>query len=130
MSSAADDDAGARMRRRRFASEVERVKRKSGGLTPRHHAILEGVFELEPKPDWRTEARLAEQLGLDHLAVKTWFRSRRVKAKRSRLRVVGIALMFVVLVVLACVYLWELNGGAGRAGMRVVFSRTHDAGFI
>jgi hypothetical protein len=40
------DDAGARMRRRQFASEVERLKARQGGLTPRHHTILEGVYEL------------------------------------------------------------------------------------
>ena len=68
----ADDDAGARMRRRQFASEVERLKSRQSGLTPRHQSILEGVYELEPRPDWRTEARLASQLGLDSVAVTCW----------------------------------------------------------
>jgi len=31
---------------------VERLKRRQSGLTPRHHTILEGVYELEPRPDW------------------------------------------------------------------------------
>lgn len=112
----ADDDAGARMRRRQFAAEVERLKTRQSGLTPRHQTILEGVYELEPKPDWRTEARLASQLGLDALAVTTWFRARRVKAKRNNLRVVGTVVLLVVFVVLGIFYLWQLNGEGKEKG--------------
>ena len=101
---------GARMRKRAFLNEHRRLKKRTGGVTPRHDAILEGVYELEPKPDWRTEARLADQLGLDPIAVKTWFRNRRVKDKRANARSVGTAFLLVVLLVLLCVYLWELDG--------------------
>lgn len=101
---------GARMRKRAFLNEQRRLKKRTGGVTPRHDAILEGVYELEPKPDWRTEARLANQLELDPVAVKTWFRNRRVKDKRANARSVGTVFLFVVLLVLACVYLWELDG--------------------
>jgi hypothetical protein len=101
---------GARMRKRAFLNERRRLKKRTGGVTPKHDAILEGVYELEPKPDWRTEARLANQLDLDPVAVKTWFRNRRVKDKRANARSVGTAFLFVVLLVLTCVYLWELDG--------------------
>jgi hypothetical protein len=101
---------GARMRKRAFLNERRRLKKRTGGVTPKHDAILEGVYELEPKPDWRTEARLANQLELDPVAVKTWFRNRRVKDKRANARSVGTAFLFVVLLVLTCVYLWELDG--------------------
>lgn len=101
---------GARMRKRAFLNEQRRLKKRTGGVTPRHDAILEGVYELEPKPDWRTEARLANQLELDPVAVKTWFRNRRVKDKRANARSVGTAFLLVVLLVLTCVYLWELDG--------------------
>ena len=101
---------GARMRKRAFLNERRRLKKRTGGVTPRHDAILEGVYELEPKPDWRTEYRLANQLDLDPVAVKTWFRNRRVKDKRANARSVGTAFLFVVLLVLTCVYLWELDG--------------------
>ena len=101
---------GARMRKRAFLNEQRRLKNRTGGVTPRHDAILEGVYELEPKPDWRTEVRLANQLELDPVAVKTWFRNRRVKDKRANARSVGTAFLLVVLLVLTCVYLWELDG--------------------
>ena len=101
---------GARMRKRAFLNEQRRLKKRTGGMTPRHDAILEGVYELEPKPDWRTEARLADQLDLDPVAVKTWFRNRRVKDKRANARSVGTAFLSVVFLVLLCVYLWQLDG--------------------
>jgi hypothetical protein len=74
-----------------------------------------GVATLppEPKPNWRTEARLASQLGLDAVAVTTWFRARRVKAKRSRMRAVGTAILLTLFVGLAIFYMYELNGEEG-----------------
>ena len=105
-----DDEAGVRMRRRAFLNETARLRRRQSGVTPRHDTILEGVYELEPAPDFRTEARLAQQLTLDPVAVKTWFRNRRVRDKRANHRMMGSAIMLIVFVVLACVYLVELNG--------------------
>ena len=105
-----DDEAGVRMRRRAFLNETARLRRRQSGVTPRHDTILEGVYELEPAPDFRTEARLAQQLNLDPVAVKTWFRNRRVRDKRANHRMMGSAIMLIVFVVLACVYLVELNG--------------------
>jgi len=104
------DSPGVRMRKRAFLNEHRRLKKRQGGVTPKHDAILEGVYELEPKPDRRTEARLANQLDLDPIAVKTWFRNRRVKDKRANARSTGTVFLFLAFVVLACVYLWELNG--------------------
>ena len=98
------------MRRRAFLNETARLRRRQSGVTPRHDTILEGVYELEPAPDFRTEARLAQQLNLDPVAVKTWFRNRRVRDKRANHRMMGSAIMLIVFVVLACVYLVELNG--------------------
>ena len=91
---------GARMRKRAFLHETRRLTKKQGGVTTRHDLILEGVYELEPKPDWRTEQRLATQLGLDPVAVTTWFRNRRVKDKRRNQRVVGTWMLSLVFVVL------------------------------
>ena len=105
-----DDEAGLRMRRRAFLNETARLRRRQSGVTPRHDTILEGVYELEPTPDFRTEARLAHQLNLDPVAVKTWFRNRRVRDKRANHRAMGTAIMLIVFVVLACVYLFELDG--------------------
>ena len=105
-----DDEAGLRMRRRAFLNETARLRRRQSGVTPRHDTILEGVYELEPTPDFRTEARLAHQLNLDPVAVKTWFRNRRVRDKRANHRAMGSAIMLIVFVVLACVYLFELDG--------------------
>ena len=34
---------GARMRKRAFLNEQRRLKNRTGGVTPRHDAILEGV---------------------------------------------------------------------------------------
>ena len=98
------------MRRRAFLNETARLRRRQSGVTPRHDTILEGVYELEPTPDFRTEARLAHQLNLDPVAVKTWFRNRRVRDKRANHRAMGSAIMLIVFVVLACVYLFELDG--------------------
>ena len=98
------------MRRRAFLNETARLRRRQSGVTPRHDTILEGVYELEPTPDFRTEARLAHQLNLDPVAVKTWFRNRRVRDKRANHRAMGTAIMLIVFVVLACVYLFELDG--------------------
>ena len=55
--------AALRQRRRAFLDEVATIKKRQGGITKSQEQILEGVYELEPIPDWRTEARLAMQLG-------------------------------------------------------------------
>lgn len=110
MASPDDSAAATRMRRRAFLNEARRLRKRQSGITPRHDTILGGVYELEPKPDWRTEARLAAQLDLDAVAVATWFRNRRVRDKRANARAVGTVMFLVAFVVLACVYLWELNG--------------------
>ena len=99
-----------RMRRRAFLNETNRLSKKQSGVTVKHDVILEGVYELEPKPDWRTEARLAQQLNLDPVAVKVWFRNRRVKDKRRNARRMGTGLLFSVFFILTCAYLWELDG--------------------
>ena len=75
--------AALRQRRRAFLDEVATIKKRQGGITKSQEQILEGVYELEPIPDWRTEARLAMQLGLDSLAVTAWFKSRRKEAEAS-----------------------------------------------
>ena len=54
--------AALRQRRRAFLDEVATIKKRQGGITKSQEQILEGVYELEPIPDWRTEARLAMQL--------------------------------------------------------------------
>jgi hypothetical protein len=110
MASLDDSAAATRMRRRAFLNEARRLRKRQSGITPRHDTILGGVYELEPKPDWRTEARLAAQLDLDAVAVATWFRNRRVRDTRANARAVGTVMFLVAFVVLACVYLWELNG--------------------
>jgi len=51
--------AALRRRRRAFLDEVERIKKRQGGITKSQEQILEGVYELEPIPDGRSEARLA-----------------------------------------------------------------------
>ena len=79
-------DLAVRKRRRAVAAEIDRIRQRQQGVTDRMATILEGVYDLEHKPDARTEIRLATQLGLDPLAVKSWFRARRVSAKRAKYR--------------------------------------------
>ena len=101
------DDASKRMRRRHFLGEVQRIKARQSGVTEHHKKILEGVYELEPRPPARTEARLARQLDLDVVAVSTWFRTRRRVDKRRDMRFVGILFFLIVFAVLLAVY-WRV----------------------
>ena len=102
--------AALRQRRRAFLDEVATIKKRQGGITKSQEQILEGVYELEPIPDWRTEARLAMQLGLDSLAVTAWFKSRRKKQKRQNIRYWYTVIVGVFFVVGVMFYFHELAG--------------------
>lgn len=102
--------AALRRRRRAFLDEVERIKKRQGGITKSQEQILEGVYELEPIPDWRTEARLAMQLGLDSLAVTAWFKARRKKQKRANIRYWYTVIVGVLFVLGLVLYYHELGG--------------------
>ena len=99
-----------RQRRRAFLDEVATIKKRQGGITKSQEQILEGVYELEPIPDWRTEARLAMQLGRDSRAVTAWFKSRRKKQKRQNIRYWYTVIVGVFFVVGVMFYFHELSG--------------------
>ena len=80
-----------------MARALDEAKARQTGVSDAGAEILRGVFELERRPDAATRRRLAKQIGTTEQAVNAWFRSRRAKMKRDRLRRVLLVVLLLVL---------------------------------
>ena len=101
-------------RRRRDASEslarrMDAAREAQSGITDVQEVILKGVYELERRPDAATRARLAKQVGCTEQAVNAWFRSRRAKAKRLKVRRALCVTLLIVGVIVGAYYAYNAS---------------------
>ena len=90
-----------------MARALDEAKARQTGVSDAGAEILRGVFELERRPDAATRRRLARQIGATEQAVNAWFRSRRAKMKRDRLRRVLLVVLLLVGAAGLAFYAWN-----------------------
>ncbi len=70
-------------------------------MSPNEERVLEGIYRTDPRPSKATLGLKARELRTPVGSLNMWFRQRRVRAKRARRRLYGIAVLSVVALALA-----------------------------
>ena len=70
-------------------------------MSPNEKRVLEGIYRTDPRPSKATLGLMARELRTPVGSLNMWFRQRRVRAKRARRRLYGIAVLSVVALALA-----------------------------
>ena len=110
---ALERDLGAEREELRRLIAVERqrewINRRSGPslYTDEQERVLEGLYQVDKRPDGELIPRIANQLGLEPSSVEIWFRQRRVTEKRERHRffaIVSLLTLFVLISIAFYIY--------------------------